>query len=260
MIEKLYKEFNFADTDGTCSSSPRIIMTTLSAGDMKFRHDEVNPVRQRFFSVVGINAERIRSLELLHTRTVLVTASSESPEDLHKRAQMAGGADGLVTQDPACILGLTVADCMPIYLFDSKSKAFGLLHSGWKGTGILHEALNVMSKAFDTAPENVQAVLGPAIGSCCYRVPAERAFQFQNEFGTESIIEKLNTEGGPEYFLDLLAANRDIAKKLNIRSLTEINECTCCSPDFGSFRRQTMQSAAGQGHFSRNLALIGYFP
>lgn len=208
---------------------------------------------------MGIQPESVRSLELLHTREVFVTSRAESLQDLNARAFASGGADGLVTQDPGCILGLTVADCMPIYLYDAETQAFGLLHSGWKGTGILRQALSVMGKAFSTRPENVHVILGPAISSCCYRVQADRAFQFQKEFGPGSVIVKQHGSGEPEYSLDLVAANKKLARELSIASVSVIGECTCCSSDFGSFRRQNTQ-VSGEGAFSRNLALIGYFP
>lgn len=259
MNENLFKEFSFTYSGDDHSVFPRAIMTTLSAGDMKFRYEEENPNRHKFFNVMRIQPTAIRSLELLHTRTVLVTSRSESLRELNARALSVGGADGLVSQDAGCILGLTVADCMPIYLFDAETKAFGLLHSGWKGTGILREALLVMEKAFGTRIENIHSIFGPAIGSCCYRVLAERALQFQKEFGLESIIVKQHESGEPEYYLDLIAANKKIARELAITSVTVVNECTCCSSDFGSYRRQNTQPS-GEGDFSRNLALIGYFP
>lgn len=260
MTADLYKEFNFSGIIGNRGlPPPRAIMTTMPAGDMKFRTEEENPNRQRFFSLIGIHPGSVRSLELLHTREVLVTSRAESVRDMNARALAAGGADGLVTQDSGCILGLTVADCMPIYLFDAETKAFGLLHSGWKGTGILKNALFVMEQAFGTKPENLHVILGPAIGSCCYRVQAERALQFQKEFGNEAVIRREHEGGEPEYSLDLIAANKKIARELAIASVSVIGECTCCSSDFGSYRRQNSQGN-GEGNFSRNLALIGYFP
>ena len=67
---------------------------------------------------------------------------------------------------------------LPIFLVDPVTGAFGLVHSGWKGTGIVHAALESMMAAFGTDPRDVSVTIGPGIGPCCYRVPEERARVF----------------------------------------------------------------------------------
>ncbi len=75
------------------------------------------------------------------------------------------GVDGLVTNQPGCVLAIYVADCGPIWLADRKTGAIGLLHSGKKGTegNILARGLETMARAYGTRPEDVVTVLGPCI-------------------------------------------------------------------------------------------------
>ena len=57
--------------------------------------------------------------------------------------------DGLVTsKDYNLKLSTKVADCVPIYLYDSKNNFYGLIHSGWKGTKnhIILNALEIFKK------------------------------------------------------------------------------------------------------------------
>ena len=42
--------------------------------------------------------------------------------------------DGLITDNPQIILTLKVADCVPVYIFESTLQIIGLVHSGWRGT------------------------------------------------------------------------------------------------------------------------------
>jgi YfiH family protein len=75
------------------------------------------------------------------------------------------GVDGLVTNQPGCVLAIYVADCGPIWLADKETGAIGLLHSGKKGTegNILAKGLETMERAFGSRPENITVVLGPCI-------------------------------------------------------------------------------------------------
>ncbi|MGJ8698026.1 MAG: polyphenol oxidase family protein [Verrucomicrobiaceae bacterium] len=82
------------------------------------------------------------------------------------------GVDGLLTNQPGCLLGIHVADCGAIYLLDQKTKALALLHSGKKGTdlNILGHAVTTMTREFGTHPADLIAVLGPCIRPPHYEI------------------------------------------------------------------------------------------
>jgi YfiH family protein len=159
-------------------------------------------------------------------------------------------ADGLVapgTLAKGSALVITVADCMPIFMYDMVSGAFGLLHSGWRGTGILAVAIREMASRFGTSPEDLSVYLGPGIGSCCYTVDEERARGFADEFGESSVVWDM---GRPR--LDLAEANKGLARRLGVGRLASMDVCTSCDPRFGSYRRE------GHGSFTRMAAVIGH--
>ena len=79
--------------------------------------------------------------------------------------------DGLITSKNYNIsLVIKVADCIPIYIYDTKTQYYGLVHSGWKGTKdhIIINALEIFSTASNTFLENIKICMGPHIKSCCY--------------------------------------------------------------------------------------------
>jgi len=245
-----YMEFDF-DFPG----APRAILSTVAAGNMKYDPSGVNLARGRLFAGLGLDPSRILSLQLRHTRGVIFQQRGEAMMDLHQKADALGGADGLVVAEPDSIPALTVADCMPIWLFDQKNEVFGLLHSGWRGTGILKKAVTGMVSRFGSAPEDISAILGPSIGACCYAVPEERAMGFAAEFGETSIHVASAEQGkdGVSFSIDLRAANIHLAENLGLGALLDVKICTSCSPTLGSFRRQGAQD------FTRMLAICGYF-
>jgi YfiH family protein len=182
---------------------------------------------------------RLVVLKQIHSRRVVRTRTGQDV--------LFAEADGLVSDNPRLVLGVSVADCMPIWLVDRARTAFGLLHSGWKGTGILAEAVAMLGREFGSRPADLSAFLGPAIGACCYAVDAGRAGLFAAEFGTQNVRKK---DG--RFHLDLAAANRGLLERIGISRYTCADSCTCCDARFGSYRRE------GKDGFTRMIALAGY--
>lgn len=86
--------------------------------------------------------------------------------------------DGLWTAEERLPLLAMSADCLPIAVVrTSGTRALAVLHAGWRGlaAGVVAAgvaALGTGSKA---------AVIGPAIGPCCYEVGAEVAGLFESD-------------------------------------------------------------------------------
>jgi copper oxidase (laccase) domain-containing protein len=147
-----------------------------------------------------------------------------------------------------------------VYLFDTESGAFGILHSGWKGTGIVLKALALMGERWNTRPQAVAAVLGPCIGACCYRVDEGRARVFEGEFGGAGgeyplgpvVSRRSRGRAGPaDPFLDLRAANARLLAGAGVRNLAVCRDCTFTDDRLGSFRREGKD-------YTRMAALAGY--
>jgi hypothetical protein len=79
-------------------------------------------------------------------------------------------ADGHCTSDRGTGLGISVADCVPVFLAHPGG-VVGLLHAGWRGTAsrIVPTALaSLAQRGFAVA--DVRVHLGPAICGTCYEV------------------------------------------------------------------------------------------
>ena len=230
------------------------------------RYAEQNQARLDLFSALGLGPARVYGLKQIHSHTVLKVDRQNPPvlqADPGLRTvepEVRGSppqadpesplkADGMVSNDRSISLSVTVADCLPVYLLDCESGAFGLVHSGWKGTGIVLEALRLMGENWGTRPEAVAAVLGPCIDVCCYKVDAERAEVFKNQFGAECI--RKSSEGN--FSLDLKTANIRLLSGAGVRNIAVCNECTFTDERLGSFRRE------GSQNYTLMAALV-FFP
>jgi hypothetical protein len=218
---------------GSCAGIPVVAgweagISVLSAGDMALSKRALLPWRTRFLSERGIPAERALGLRQVHSRSVVVIEEQAAEECASLEA------DGMVTVRRGTALTVTVADCLPIFLADTRTGAFGLAHSGWKGTGIVLEALRAMTERFGTKPADCSVAIGPGIGACCYEVPEERAALFARDFGEQSVVREPGR--GPR--LDLRAANVILLEKAGVGEIVVVTDCTRCTAGLGSYRRQ----------------------
>lgn len=215
-------------------------LSLAAAGDMALTSEQGLSNRARFLDIVGVSRERAFAAHQVHSKTVIAVG------DQGAQSLAALEADGMVTSRPDAVLTVTVADCLPIFLADRRTGAFGLVHSGWRGTGIVREAIRVMSESFGTSTGDILAVIGPGIGPCCYTVGQERYDGFRARFGEAAVSR------GPEgdFRLDLKTANVKLLEAAGVSSILVTADCTGCSPALGSFRRE------GDG-FRRMLAFLG---
>ena len=146
----------------------------------------------------------------------------------------AGEGDGLITRTAEVVLTIQVADCVPLFVHSSDSGAIGLFHAGWRGAlaGIIEEGISLMASKCDVVPSQMEAVLGPSIGPCCYEIREDVSTYFPDLF-----LRKKNREHS---FLDLPGF---VKEKLMSAGITADNifmdgRCTFCSEEhFHSFRR-----------------------
>jgi len=240
--------------DGNPVKGPSCFLSSIDAGDMKFTPGVENPNRRRFFSALaqrqGLEAISVYAVEQVHSRDVVF---------VHEGSPIEGSqADGLATDLAGAWLSVTVADCLPIFLRDRSGTYRAILHSGWKGTGIVEKALSIFIDEWRIPPGDIFAVLGPCIRGDCYQVDRERAQGFEAEFGSSDgpyplgpvIQVRQHQQFGIAYYLDLQAANAHLLARAGVEELAVCQNCTVTDPRLGSFRRQ------GAASYTRMVALI----
>lgn len=188
--------------------------------------------------------------------------------------------DGLITRTPGMLLTVKTADCVPILVVDSKRKAVGAFHAGWRGTAsrIVEKGIGEMRRQFGSDPINLRAAIGPCIRRCCYVVGDEIRAEFESQFtyADELFHEGFNSHSlhvrypllflnqrapghvdpASELHLDLVEANvRQLqAAGLNRDHIEIIDGCTACdTARFFSHRAEF-------GKTGRMMAAIGIRP
>ncbi len=140
-------------------------------------------------------------------------------------------ADGIITQIRGVALCISIADCVPVFLFDVNKKILGLIHAGREGTRkkIVQKALKKIICEFQSNTNDVVALIGPSIGPCCYYLPDDLLSLCFNE---GLVITENKT-------LDLWKSNEKqlIEHGIKEKNIFNICECTCCNDKYYSYRR-----------------------
>jgi len=158
-------------------------------------------------------------------------------------------ADAVVTGDKQVLIGVLVADCVPVLLYDPRMKVIGAVHAGWRGTAqqILKTAITVMHDRFHSLPQNISVAIGPSIRQCSYEVGQEVKEEVVSATGEGSYYRKERDK----YFLDIASANKIQALSMNVpeKNIWQSSECTFCNPGKYHSYRYSGDCAGRQGGF-----------
>ena len=167
------------------------------AGHVGDRPEDVAGNRARLKSAVGLPAEPVW-LNQVHGSRVLRPDDGET-----------GSADAAITAKPGVVLAVMTADCLPVLLARADGGQIGVAHAGWRGlvAGVLEAAI----AAFDGAPGELMAWLGPAIGRDAFEVGDEVQAAFVAADPGAGIHFTRNARGRWQANLDALARRRLLA-------------------------------------------------
>ncbi len=232
----LYPEIEFGMSTRKDGVSPGKCGLNLSyhVGDAA---ENVQENRQRFFDALHVAESAVAFPQQCHSDNVQIIVKPGQYET----------CDGLATNERNLFLAVSVADCVPIFLYDKKTNAAAGIHAGWRGTAshIVENAVRLMNQEFGSNSTDVVAFIGPAAGQCCYEVGNDVAAQFSAQF--------IARNGNGKLKLDLKSANcSQLIEAGLLSSNIEIHPaCTICTPElFHSYRRDGKESG-------RMLGIIG---
>ena len=122
--------------------------------------------RRRVANSLGFQPDQVFGLRQTHSARV-VTIDSTSDASIDARAD----ADALITNNSGYALAILTADCVPVLFAAPEMGVIGAAHAGWRGAvdGVLEATIAMMAKQGIT-PDQIEAVIGPAIQQANYQV------------------------------------------------------------------------------------------
>jgi len=110
-----------------------------------------------------------------------------------KKEQLVG--DAVITNQLNIWIGILVADCFPILIFDPINRVVAVVHAGWRGIeqNIHLKTIYYLCKFVKCSLKNLFIGIGPGIGSCCFEVEKEVSEKFKKRSSaTQLLLNTLN--------------------------------------------------------------------
>lgn len=165
--------------------------------------------RRLLFGAFGLSLERSVWCRQVHADGVVVVDAADAGRGSTEEESIVEDADALVTDTPGLTLCVTVADCVPVAIFDPELRVAGLAHAGWGGTvsRISSRTVEVMRERFGCDPAALVAAIGPSIGPGGYEVGEDVIERVKAGFGSRAAEILVPASEGKAFF-DLWSANR----------------------------------------------------
>lgn len=157
----------------------------------------LTPTHEAVLTEAGIEPKMLRRAQQIHGNKVALVGDIGCSYPV-------GGVDGLFCGGKAdCCLGIYVADCAAVWIYDPVTCCRGLAHSGKLGTrgNIVGELLHKMHKTLGVQPLNCIAVISPCIRPPHYEedIPS----RIKEELGEAGLLKENIIDSGLDTAEDL---------------------------------------------------------
>jgi YfiH family protein len=179
---------------------------------------------------LGSEIRAIRWGEQVHGR--LVASLAAEPGHPLENTACVGRCDALMTADAGVALVVWTADCVPVLV--AGDGVVAAIHSGWRGSvaDIIGSVVKRFSVEYGVPPQNLTAVLGPAVSGSRYEVSREvisglRAFNLDED----------RWRAGNHVDLRAFLVDRLAGLGLDPAAIDTVGPCTASTPELASYRR-----------------------
>lgn len=242
-VPKIFQQFSEliaveSNRHGGISKAP---YTSLNLGLFtEDKPENVQENRSRFFESLGIKSSRVAHSYQIHRDKILKVTRCKAYE----------GYDALISSNKNSFMSVTIADCVPVLVYDAKNQAVAAIHAGWKGTvaDITAKTIQMMQVEFNTNPADCYAYIGTCIDESSFEVDEKVAETFAYEFKT-----LVKNGRKVKFFVDLKKANAAQLMKCGVpENQIEISKFSTVldNQDYFSHRKE-------KGKTGRMMALIG---
>ena len=191
--------------------------------------NEITRNKKLIADYLGIESQNLVFPTQTHSTNIAVASISQKnyPE-----------TDGLILTRPDLAIFLNFADCTPVILYDEKQNIGAVSHAGWRGTAgkIAGMTVEKMKNEFNSNPLDIVALIGPAIGFCCYDVGEE---VFEKLSASVSDFSGLYEIREGKIFVDLKNINKRQLEEAGVGRIDVCSYCTVHNNDlFYSYRNE----------------------
>ena len=196
-------------------------------------HGQVEQSYHALASQLRLERHKIVTVQQVHGSNVVV-APLNVPEQ----------ADALITTTPGIVLGVKLADCCGVLMFDPVCGVVAAVHSGWRGTSknIVAAAVQKMNSYAGSNPKDLRVWLSPCASGEHYEVGED----------VYSVLPQYCVPKGQKWLFDNTKAivEQCVLAEVERENVDVFGSCTIADDHWHSYRRDKELSG-------RMLAFIG---
>jgi YfiH family protein len=204
----------------------RIYKGSVHVADYESEKNKKN--RKILLNKAGLDYSNLVLAGLVHGNRIVVISEGD-------KGKVIPECDGFVTDMPGIILGVTAADCVPVYFWNKENTVIGVVHAGWRGVqkNIAGDMIKLFINNYKCPAEDIEVEIGPHIKDCHFEVKEDVLKNFSD-------YADCVKEVGESKYLNLQAV---IIKQLTStgvlgENIKETKECTFCEKEkYFSYRR-----------------------
>ena len=166
--------------------------------------EDIRQNREALCETLGITDDRLIMPHQVHETKVANIDEAFLALNAVERQEVLEGVDALMTNQSGVCIGVSTADCIPVLLCDREHQAVCAIHAGWRGTvkRIVMKAVEAMTEAYGTRPQQLVAQIGPGIHLDSFEVGDEVYEAFAKAgFPMEQISKKYPSDSGSKFFI-----------------------------------------------------------
>jgi purine-nucleoside/S-methyl-5'-thioadenosine phosphorylase / adenosine deaminase len=169
---KKYPEIKFGLSTAVGGVSPQPLGMNLSIATND-SEENVHKNREIFFGELGIPLASVNFQKQIH---------SNHSKQINS-AGFSGECDATYTDVKNIFLTVSIADCLPVFLYDPVKKVIAGIHAGWRGSAekIVEKTITSLVKEYSVNPADVIAFMGPCISQEYFEVGPEVGELFRDE-------------------------------------------------------------------------------
>lgn len=205
--------------------------------------------RRRFLKMFDGDFQ-IASVWQTHGADVRIIENLDDAKDADQKA------DALVSNLKNILVGIKTADCVPVLLGDTRTKAFAAIHAGWRGTvqSIVVKTIEKMREKYGTNPKDLICAIGAAASCRNYEIGDEVIDAFAENFPDSKKFFAPTRKG--HALVDLHLANKEQLSSAGV-SAENVFAAPFCTMERTDLFFSYRQERKLYGKTGRSMSVIG---
>ncbi|MBC8125427.1 MAG: polyphenol oxidase family protein [Candidatus Kapabacteria bacterium] len=195
--------------------------------------EQIEQSYQALATKLGIDRKEIVVVQQVHGSKVVIAQPNHTEV-----------ADGLISATPGIVIGVKLADCCGVLMYDPVCGAVAAVHSGWRGTAlnVVDAAIQKLKSDFGSDPLNLRLWLSPCASGEHYEVGED----------VYSVLPEYCVPKGQKWLFDNTKAivEQCVLAGVERENIDVFGSCTITDEQWHSYRRDKELSG-------RMLAFIG---